>query len=318
MAERIVERPTDGGTGACDQWAGLISRWHRGWQLTPPARLGARSEIRAYPLDDLVVVNCEAAPCAGTRRPDRDADHHDGSELAILVLHQGREQIDWGSHSIQLTAGEAFVWDTRMAGRFRVAAPLDKSTVFLPRSTVSAWWPKLDELVGRGPIPAGQTLALRSVLRALDRTPTATLAGQSQLALASALRELAFITVGGAAGRPGQAAGRGSALWARALLAVEDRLPGAASAEGLALELAISVRSVYQLFADNGTTVRRFVKQRRLARARAELLDPRACPAVAATAQRWGFADQSAFTRAFRLQFGETPGAVARQSRRPA
>lgn len=315
MAERIVERPVASGAAGSEHWAQLIGRWHRGWRVDPPPPIRTRHELRAYALDDLVVVNCQAPPCRGSRRADREADAHDGGELAILILHQGREEIDTGTRTFCLGAGQAFVWDTRADGHFRVDGALDKSTLFLPRETLAAWFPEPDGLIGREPIAADQTLALRALIRALDKTPEPALAGQSSVALASALRELTYVTLASAL-RSHRPERRSSALWAGALKTIEERLPEPVTAEDLALALGISVRSVYQLFADRGTTVRRFVKQRRLVRSRLELADPRAAPGVAATALRWGFADQSAFTRAFREQFGQTPGALARQRRR--
>jgi AraC family transcriptional regulator, positive regulator of tynA and feaB len=73
---------------------------------------------------------------------------------------------------------------------------------------------------------------------------------------------------------------------------------------------AISVRALYQLFERRGETVSGYVRRRRLARARAELARLGPATTVAATAHRWGFADQAGFSRAFRRQYGCPPNAV--------
>jgi AraC-like DNA-binding protein len=60
--------------------------------------------------------------------------------------------------------------------------------------------------------------------------------------------------------------------------------------------------------------LRRFARQRRLERARRDLCDPRQDSSVARIAQRWGFANQSTFIKAYREQFGLTPGRQARRA----
>lgn len=304
MVERIIEAPADGGPAGHDEWAALVGRTHRGWRLHGTDRRGAGS-MRTYALGELSVVGCRAPACTGVRRADRETDHHDGSELAVLLLHTGREQVTWRNETASVGAGEALVWDTRADGRFVVDEFVDKTTVFLPRDVVGSWFPRLTEVLERGPIPVADTFALRALLRAIDVTPAPVLAGQSDRALAGALTELTFVALGGAAEQGGHSAG----LWRQMTRIVEDRLPDHVDAQTLAGELCVSVRLVYQTFADNGTTVGRYVKRRRVTRARDELADPRSRRSIGGTAQRWGFPDQSAFARAFRAEFGTTPRA---------
>lgn len=310
MAERIVDGPVPTGPAGQEEWAALVGRSHRGWRLHGTGS-DAAGAMRTYPLGELTVVGCRAPACAGVRRADRESDHHDGSELALLILHTGREHVTWRDRTVTIGAGEALVWDTRADGRFVVDQFVDKSTLFLPRAVVASWFPRLAEVLERGPISAADTLALRSLLRAIDLTPESVLTGQSDRALAGALTELTFVALGGAAGRSGPSS---TGLWRQMTRLVEDRLPDQIDAHTLARELCVSVRLVYRTFADNGTTVRRYVKLRRVTRARDELADTRRRRSIGGTAQRWGFADQSAFTKAFREEFGTTPRAFIRRS----
>lgn len=312
MTQRIEEAPTSGSSSS-EQWADIVSRWHDGWRVHPDGAWES-GYLGSYRLGEVTVVGCRTGRCTGFRVADRDGTDRGSTDVGVLVLHSGRESVECGGRSLQLSAGEAVIWDTRASGRFAVDEHVDKSTVFLPRAVVESWVPNLEHLVNRGPVPAASTTVLRGLLRGLAETPDAALQRHSAGVLASALKETAFLTFSGLVPDHTQGAGR---LWHALTRAVEDRLPAVPTAEELAAELSVSVRTVYQVFADNGTTVRSYVRQRRLARAREELLDRRRDDTVATTARRWGFVDQSTFTKAFRRQFGRTPSDVKRSSSAP-
>lgn len=306
MTQRIEEVPTS--DSSAEEWAATVSRWHDGWRVEP-AGTWPSAYLGSYLLGEVTVVDCRAGRCAGVRVADRDGTDRGSGDVGMLVLHSGRETVECGGREVLLSAGEAVLWDTRTSGRFAVDEFVDKSTVFLPRAVVRSWVPDLERLVNRGPVPAASTTALRGLLRGVAETPAGTLELQSAGVLASAVKETAFLTVSGLVPEPARGGGRS---WHALTRAVEDRLPAAPTAEELAADLSVSVRTVYQVFADNGTTVRGYIRQRRLARAREELLDPRRDDSVATTARRWGFADQSTFAKAFRRQYGRTPSEVKR------
>lgn len=75
----------------------------------------------------------------------------------------------------------------------------------------------------------------------------------------------------------------------------------------------VSVRSLYKLFDDSGTTVAAWIRRRRLERAREDLLDPRRShESVGTIATRWGLPDPAHFSRLFRAAYGVSPS-VARE-----
>ena len=70
----------------------------------------------------------------------------------------------------------------------------------------------------------------------------------------------------------------------------------------------ISLRSLHQLFHDEGLTVAGWIRQRRLESCRRDLCDPAlAGRPVAAIAARWGFSSAGDFSRAFRAVHGLPP-----------
>lgn len=292
-----------------DDLESLITRWHRGWSVrSTHAPLGG-VPIRRYELDGLDIVHCVTQPCTGMRTRAL-ADDFDDSLLALLTVLDGEEVVELDGEPYALRAGQSLLWDTRSQGRFSASGNLRKFTVFVPRDLVTAWTPHLDQLLTAGPIQAERTLGLRALADALDRTPESVLAGQPAVALGSAFRELLFVALD-VARRP-SAGDCAEGRWRRAVEFVEDRLPDATSAEELAAHLSLSVRAVYQIFSDHGTTLRQHVRERRLYRARAELFAD-GSRSIAEVAGHWGFADQSAFTKSFRKLFGETPSDTRRR-----
>ncbi|GAA3126831.1 helix-turn-helix domain-containing protein [Streptosporangium carneum] len=92
---------------------------------------------------------------------------------------------------------------------------------------------------------------------------------------------------------------------------IDDNLgdPGL-SPETVAAAHHISTRYLYKLFARQGISVARWIRQRRLERCRMDLSDPRlGGRAVGEVGAHWGFADSSYFSRVFRETYGCSPRA---------
>jgi transcriptional regulator GlxA family with amidase domain len=78
----------------------------------------------------------------------------------------------------------------------------------------------------------------------------------------------------------------------------------------------VSVRSLHQLFHDEGLTVAGWIRRRRLESCRRDLSDPvLASRSVAAIAASWGFSSASDFSRAFRAVHGLPPAEYRRSAR---
>ncbi|MFE6410970.1 helix-turn-helix domain-containing protein [Streptomyces sp. NPDC057837] len=93
----------------------------------------------------------------------------------------------------------------------------------------------------------------------------------------------------------------------RAYIEARLREPGL-SPGSIALAHHISVRYLHKLFQSDGTTVGRWVRQRRLDSCRRELSrTPNRRITVAAVANRWGFSSPAHFSRTFREAYGMTP-----------
>jgi AraC-like DNA-binding protein len=71
---------------------------------------------------------------------------------------------------------------------------------------------------------------------------------------------------------------------------------------------AVSVRRLYQVFADADLSLEQWIIERRLEGARSELALPESGNrTIAAVARRWSFVDAAHFSRRFREAYGTTP-----------
>src|SRR5229473_5375073 len=79
----------------------------------------------------------------------------------------------------------------------------------------------------------------------------------------------------------------------------------------------VSMRYLHKLFHDQGTSVARWVRERRLDNCRRDLEDPALAErGVLAIARRWGFDDPAHFSKIFKASYGEPPGSTASEQTR--
>lgn len=77
----------------------------------------------------------------------------------------------------------------------------------------------------------------------------------------------------------------------------------------------MSVRALYKLFDETGTTVAAWIRTRRLENARAELQDPaRRLVPVGHVGARWGLPDAAHFSRVYRAAYGHSPSEERREA----
>ena len=86
----------------------------------------------------------------------------------------------------------------------------------------------------------------------------------------------------------------------------------------MAAETGISVRYANTLLSAEGSSLERYILNRRLERCRRALEDPRhAHRTIGEIAFAWGFSDLSHFARRFKAKFGVSPGWACCDAREP-
>ena len=85
--------------------------------------------------------------------------------------------------------------------------------------------------------------------------------------------------------------------------------------ERIAGACGMSTRYLHELFRDTNQTVRSWIREQRLAACRSALEDPGNVETAAEIAYRWGFGDQTQFSRVFKAYYGLPPGEYRERAR---
>ena len=288
-----------------DAWRDVVNSTHLPWSIDlagDDVPAGGQEWIRRRHLGDIDLIDCVCGPCSGRRNPS-DLRRSPGEYVGVLIIQEGKELLSQAERETVLSAGDVVAWDSVAEARFAVLEPLRKQTLLVPRPRFQQLIPR-PELATARSVGASPTVELfTSYLRFLttvDLEPSAAAAaGNAALELLGAV--LGSVIV------PSRSALR-DALRVKVKEYVERHLADAdLRPPAIAEANALSVRSLYGLFEEEGDTVGAYVRRRRLARAHAELTRPGPGPSVTDVALRWGFADTAHFSRSFRAHYGISP-----------
>ncbi|MGE3662460.1 MAG: helix-turn-helix domain-containing protein, partial [Pseudonocardia sp.] len=285
----------------------LISATHLPWDLDVDARAFTPGvELVAQPVGPLSVVECACGAVSG-RRGRRQIAASPQEYVGALFVHDGWEIVAQGETEIRLEPGMALLWDSTRPARFAVPSRIRKRTLFVPRARLGDLG--AERLAG-AVLPDGPaTRLLEGFLTAVVATLRDSPGPEAERNAGAVVTATVELLTNAVEQRERPAGSGSQRRWTTVRDYVEEHLadPGLDPA-AIARGAAVSVRTLYDLFAARGETVARYVMRRRLERARCEL--ERSSATVASVATRWGFADQGTFTRAFRRHYGVTPGSV--------
>lgn len=240
----------------------------------------------------------------------RSAGEPTGPRLYLSLVTGGEMCVRQDGRETVISAGELVTFDSARAYQLRMsdsfamvaaAAPHEKLIISadLTRGITARTFSATE---GVGAVLAGLLRDIGRHVAELD-PPALRLLGDG-LALTAA----AFVVSSVRAQATEQQEGRAAMFlrviaYARECLSDPELTP-----ETLARAHHVSLRYLHKLFAENGLTPARWIKDERLARCRAQLEDPSLCHvAIALIGERNGLASASHFGRIFRQRYGMTP-----------
>ncbi|WMD07130.1 helix-turn-helix domain-containing protein [Streptomyces sp. FXY-T5] len=296
-------------------WTRKMPELHLPWTLTFPEPDRFRAAVRYRSLDELTVAEFRGGRYAGRRTDDAEGRP---ARIGVLINLSGRLVCRYGDGEVAVGPHDLLVWDSDLARAFDAVEPHHELSLLLPRDMVPQG---LAAAAARasGPVPvgAGAGLAaiaadqLRAIVRELDHL--------SDAGLAIACQNF-FDTLDSALVPTVEASPSASAravLLNRVRRYVEDRLDDPElSASSVAEALDVSVRTLHLAFAGTGTTVGRWIRERRLKVCYRELAHGSGERTVTDVAFRWGFNDVAHFSRVFKQTYGITPSRVVALARR--
>ncbi|MEU6409917.1 helix-turn-helix domain-containing protein [Microbispora sp. NPDC046933] len=272
--------------------------------------LARQSNIR---LGDVRLADIAGNAHVIERTPQMARSAPKDSVFASLLL-RGEAVFLHENGCVSASAGELLVYDTRKPYLFGFSSSMRQILVDIPHDLFDeACRPggvPVPMLFGRGGTHEG---ALMSSLRSLLGDVVAMRGGdgpeETQRAVLGLIRLLTLERSGGSAPSAAQL------VIAKEHIERHLHDPRLNAAE-VARVLGISVRQLARIFEAAGTTPARYILERRLQRANAELGEPRAGETrIADVAYRWGFSSQAHFARVFRNRFGHTPSEVREAAR---
>ncbi|TDU28260.1 AraC-like DNA-binding protein [Panacagrimonas perspica] len=293
-----------------EAWKVALNETHLGFDLDGAGANAISARVHRDGLGDLSFVSCSSTPCSG-ERGRRQIENTSDDCFGLLYIRRGREQVTDHVGQHLLTGGDLMFWDSRKTQSFKVIEPLEKLTLMIPHALMKAALPNAEDYAGTvlsGPL----TQLLRNSIEAL-----ADVSGALGDREAIAAGELAILGLSNAlrAGDGWAESSMRPASLESALRYIDLHLDDEElGPKAIARATDISVRYLHLLFEHQGTTVSRWIKQRRLVRCHADISGDRRTT-ITRIAHRWGFGDAAQLTRAFRSAYGCTPRDLRRSAR---
>jgi AraC family transcriptional activator of tynA and feaB len=298
-------------------WVEVVTKGFVKYVLTPTGGPAFRASVRAGSLDCLGVSVYECDPHA-MGRSARDISHADNDDVFICLQVSGKSTNLQDDRQATVESGGFFLLDPRrpFAGRCEqrgtmVAISVPRQRLEARTGTVAAFSSRpLDD---RSPL-AGLAFSFLTKLPGHIEA----LGGMAASKVAEHALDLAALAFS-AGIQPGEltlSSPRTVALTIlktniEGLLRDEELKPSVAAAAA-----GMSVRSANALLATEGTSLERYIIQRRLEMCRRALEDvDQASTNISEIAFDWGFSDAAHFSRRFKEQFGCSPSEYRRCSK---
>ncbi len=283
-----------------------------------------QGEFRASGLGPMQVVVMDIMPITVSRTPALISQADPDLLKLVLVCGGNSCVVAQDGHQAVLGAAEFALYDTRRP--YQVACgtageqPTQMMTFMFPPALLPLPRRQVGQLAARS-FPAGDGLGdltaqfLLQLARQVDCYSPAEAARLSAAALEVLATRLAHELDLPHWGEPET---RRHALLTTVQAFIHQHLGDPALTPALiAAAHDMSLRSLHQLFHDEGLTVAGWIRQRRLECCRRDLADPAlASRPVAAIAARWGFPGAAEFSRVFRAAHGMPPGEYRTSARR--
>ncbi|MET1034854.1 MAG: helix-turn-helix domain-containing protein [Arthrobacter sp.] len=292
-----------------DEWRRIVSKSFVPLEADPAGRGPFAGRLSGRRLNELAIIEVGASAHAVRRTPELiAASEHAYYKLNLqvsghgLLVQDGRETL--------LAPGDLAIYDTQRPYTLSFDGDFTTLVMMFPQQLVGLPREDIADLtavrmgsghrLGRAVAPF--LTQVGAMLPELDGPIGHRLAMNVVDLLATLLADEAY-------SRPGRAEAGQSRLLRRVQHFIDGQLsnPCLAPAE-IAAAHYISTRSLQKLFADSGSTVAGWIRERRLERCRRDLLDPlNAELPVGAIGARWGLPDAAHFSRVFRAAYGAAP-----------
>lgn len=287
-------------------WQELLSRVLVPCSVRVPHGRELRAELAGRRCDEVLFATLVAS--AHCLERDAALATQDEESCVLVLLARGSARVRQGGREAELSAGDLVLCDSARPSSIELEDELAAVVIHLPQRMLDVPAETLARVTAvriDGSQGLGGTVAqfLRGVTSTLARLDASTALRVTHHAtdLVTTLveHELGLVERGDSFAE----LCRRIDTYITANLADPTLSP-----ERIAAACYISTRYLHAIFHRRGTTVSRWVRERRLEHARRELLCPTTTRrSVAQVAAAWGFVDPSHFSKVFRERFGTSP-----------
>ncbi|MGW2373462.1 MULTISPECIES: helix-turn-helix domain-containing protein [Kitasatospora] len=287
-------------------WEAQVDEEYPAPAFAPGAAGDFRISVRAVKVHDLVIADVRGASITGTNR-GTPGDHDDR-----VLMHVVRPRLRSFSRSrASEVVGRAGNLMLQRGGlpASEEAGRMSAKVLIMPASVLG---PLIRDRLVTGSVASAEARLLLAHMSLVSEA----FAGLTPGGARAAHDALIELVKGLLRGQADSTEPQPALVLAQAAKELVDRRVADAelSPSMLASELNVSLRTLHRAFAAAGESVAAYVRRRRLEQARSQLAELTGQSSVSEIAAQWHFADSSHFIRAFKRQYGQTPGEFARQA----
>jgi AraC-like DNA-binding protein len=262
-----------------------------------PGDAALHGRVASHGVGPLEVATVRSVAQTFRRTPGLIARHGE-DRVQVGLVRAGEVQLEQDGRTVRVPPDSFTVYDTTRPFTWTMAGDWRMDVFTWPREVLPVDPRRLPDLTARPAQTGVSALVARAALAELTRSGP--VGGTEGVQLADRVAELVLTAVTHRA--PAEPVGL-----AEVLALIELRLddPGL-SPTAIAHACHVSLRSLHRLFADQPRSLARWIRYRRLERARVELATVPDRP-IAVVAARYCFSEPTVFARAFRDEYGCSP-----------
>jgi AraC-like DNA-binding protein len=299
---------------AFDYWHEMLCEKVVPHDCTSEDRVAFRAEIRSASLADITLVEFESSPILNDVTL-RHIAHAKADELLVRRQIAGVFLCEQDGREAVLETGDITLFDTRRPMRGKYLNGAKQLILKVPRRQLEARVGDVRHAVARSIKPVEAEHGLTSAYLAMLPTYADRLGAAAADIVKNQALDLVAVSLARAmsAEKPRLSSAR-SLVLINVRAAIETRLRDPAlNSETVAAAAGVSVRYANAVLAEEGTSIMRLIRARRLEHCRRALVDPsQAHRTVSEIAYSWGFSDMTHFGRCFRAAFGSLPSEYRR------
>lgn len=291
----------------------VICREYTQVDITSPVHAGLSQDLAIYPWSNLQLSTIQSSAISLRRLPGEPNQSGQDAYFAVTLL-SGDYLLEQNGREVLLQPGDMTIYDATRPHKIHCPGEFTKLIISIPRNVLRGRVAGIDHCTA---LRISGTNGIGFVASSFLRS-TAIQADQLHPYEFSILSDhaLDLLALAAASVRPvnvNLSRSRAASINAIKVLIEQNLRNVELDTRMITREAGLSARYISSLFEEEGTSLMRYVWQRRLENCRKDMQNPvYTGQRLTEIAFRWGFTDAAHFSRAFKQQFGCSPSEYRR------